>query len=66
MNVTALVVIVIVFAIVAVVAVAIFELTPRAHHENPYRDPLTGRRRFASPHLETWGEYEQRTHDSLS
>jgi hypothetical protein len=66
MNVTALLVIAVVFAIVAVVAVGIFELVPRARRDNPYRDPLTGKRRFASPHLETWGEYEQRTHDSLS
>jgi len=66
MDVIAFFVIAIVFAIVAVVVVGIYELIPRAHHANPYRDPQTGKRRFESPHLETWGEFEQRTHDSLS
>jgi hypothetical protein len=66
MNITALAVIVLVFAIVAVAAFGILEVTPFAHRENPYRDRRTGRRRFESPHLETWDEFERRTHDNLS
>jgi len=65
MNVIALVVIVIAFAILAVVFFGLYELTPFAHGTNPYRDPRTGKRRWESPHLETWDEFEQRTHASL-
>jgi len=62
MNVTALAVLVIVFAILVVVFFGLYELTPFAHGSNPYRDPRTGKRRWESPHLETRDEYEQRTH----
>lgn len=65
MNVIALVVIVIAFGILAVVLFGLYELTPFAHGTNPYRDPRTGKRRWESPHLETWDEFEQRTHASL-
>jgi hypothetical protein len=65
MDATALIVIVVVFAIVAVVAFGLYELTPFAHDKNPYRDPQTGKRRYESPHLETWDEFEHRTHDNL-
>jgi hypothetical protein len=37
------------------------ELTPFAHHVDRYRDPRTGKRSFESPHLETRGEFEDRT-----
>lgn len=66
MNVTALFVIVLVFAIVAVVAFGLYEMSPFAHHANPYRDARTGKRSAESPHLETWGEFEFRTHDNLN
>jgi hypothetical protein len=65
MQLTALVVIVVVFAIVAFVFFGLYELTPFAHHTNPYRDPRSGKRRWDSPHLETRDEYEQRSHDSV-
>ena len=66
MNLTALVVIVIVFAIVAAVVFGFFEMTPFAHHAtNPYRDARSGKRLWESPHLETRDEFEHRTHDSL-
>jgi nitrogen fixation-related uncharacterized protein len=31
---------------------ALFELTRWAHHSDQFRDPVTGRRRGESPHLE--------------
>ena len=54
--------IVFVVAVLAVVAYALFKLSPFAHHVETYRDPLTGRRLFDSPHLETRDEFEHRTH----
>jgi hypothetical protein len=50
---TLFVVIVIAFVItvLAVVAFALFELTPFARSENPFRDARTGKRRWESPHL---------------
>lgn len=54
-----------VVGVLVVVGYALFELTPLAHSANPYRDPETGRRRFASPHLEGKEEFEHRTHDDL-
>jgi hypothetical protein len=50
---TVLVVIVIAFVVtvLAVVAFALFELTPFARSENPFRD-ATGKRRWESPHLD--------------
>lgn len=65
MNVIALAVIVMVFLILAAVVFGLYELTPFAHRSNPYRDPRTGKRRWESPHLETWDEFERRTHASL-
>jgi hypothetical protein len=65
MNVTALFVIAIVFAILAVALFGLFELTPFAHRVNPYRDPRTGKRLWDGPHLETRDEFEARTHDTL-
>jgi hypothetical protein len=61
-----IIVAVFVFAILGIAALALLELTPLAHRTNPYRDPTTGRRRFDSPHLEAWGEFERRRHDDLS
>ena len=55
----------IVFGVLALAAFGLWELTPFAHRTNPYRDPVTGLRRTESPHLETWDEFEQRTHDNL-
>jgi hypothetical protein len=66
MNVTALFVILVVFAILAVGAFGLWELTPFAHHANPYRDVRTGKRRAESPHLETRDEFEHRMHDTLN
>jgi hypothetical protein len=60
------VVIVFVVLVLAVVGYRLFALTPFAHHTDHYRDPGTGKRRFESPHLETWDEFEQRTHDNLN
>jgi hypothetical protein len=61
MNFTALVVIIIVFAIVAVVFFGLYEMTPFAHHTNPYREPRSGKRLWESPHLETRDEFDHRT-----
>ena len=66
MEIAELVVMLVVLAVLAVVAYGVFELTPFAHHVDRYRDPLTGRRPFESPHLETRDEFEQRTHSSLN
>jgi hypothetical protein len=55
-----------VLAVLAVVAYALFKLSPFAHHADHYRDPRTGKRLQESPHLETWDEFEQRTHDNLN
>ena len=41
-----------VVAVLGLVAFALFELTPLARSENPYRDPWTGSRRWESPHLD--------------
>ena len=41
-----------VVAVLGLVAFALFELTPLARSENPYRDPSTGSRRWESPHLD--------------
>ncbi|HZC31470.1 MAG TPA: hypothetical protein VE261_08125 [Gaiellaceae bacterium] len=62
----ALFVVAVVVAILALVGYVLFQLTPFAHHGATYRDPRTGKRRFESPHLETWDEFEQRTHDNLN
>lgn len=46
----------IVFAFVvgvgAVIVWALFEMSPFAHHVDQFRDPVTGRKRGESPHLE--------------
>lgn len=48
----AVVVVVFVIVVLALVGYALFELTPLARHEDHYRDPRTGRRRWQSPHLD--------------
>lgn len=54
-----------VLVVLAVVVYGLFELSPFARHRDQFRDPRTGRRRWASPHLETRDEFE-RTHDGLA
>jgi uncharacterized membrane protein YbaN (DUF454 family) len=51
---TLFVIIVLAFVVLvlAVVAFALFELTPFARDSDAFRDPLTGRRRWESPHLD--------------
>jgi hypothetical protein len=51
---TLFVVIVVAFVVLvlAFVAFGLFELTPFARHDNPFRDSRTGRRRWESPHLD--------------
>ena len=48
--------ILIVFAFVvgvgAVIVWALFEMSPFAHHVDRFGDPVTGRKRGVSPHLE--------------
>jgi hypothetical protein len=46
------VVVVFVIAVLSLVGYAIFEMTPLARHSDHYRDPVTGKRRWDSPHLE--------------
>jgi hypothetical protein len=41
-----------VVGVLAVVGYALYESTPLPRRANPYRDSLTGQRRFPSPHLE--------------
>jgi ABC-type polysaccharide/polyol phosphate export permease len=36
----------------AVIVWALFEMSPFAHHVDQFRDPVTGRKRGESPHLE--------------
>ncbi len=36
----------------AVIVWALFEMSPFAHHVDRFRDPVTGRKRGESPHLE--------------
>jgi hypothetical protein len=48
----AVIVIAFVVTVLAVVAFALFELTPFARSDNPFRDGRTGRRRWESPHLD--------------
>jgi hypothetical protein len=53
MNTVFLVVaIVFVVVVLAIVGYALFEMTPLARHEDHYRDPRTGNRRWESPHLD--------------
>lgn len=58
--------VVFVVAVVAVVGYALFSISPFARHAESYRDAGTGKRQFESPHVETWDEFEQRTHDNLN
>jgi hypothetical protein len=44
-----------VLATIGVVVYAIYECTPLPRRSNPYRDSLTGRRRWKSPHLDDRG-----------
>ena len=41
-----------VVAVAAVIVWALFEMSPFAHHVDQFRDPVTGRKRGESPHLE--------------
>lgn len=41
-----------VVGVIAFVAFGVYECTPFAHQENPYRNHTTGRRRWESPHLD--------------
>ncbi len=66
MSIAAFAALVVFVLVLAAVGYALYELTPFAHNANPYRDPRTGKRRFESPHLETWDEFERRTHDNLN
>jgi hypothetical protein len=49
-----MVVIVLLFVVgvLLVVAYALFEMSPFARHEDHYRDPATGKRRWDPPNLE--------------
>jgi len=49
---TTVLVFVFVFGTLAVVAYALYKCTPLPHRANPYRDSVTGKRRWESPHLE--------------
>jgi hypothetical protein len=67
MNTLYLVIVMIfVFGVLATVGYALFEMSPFARHADHYRDPVTGRRRWESPHLETWDEFEQRTRGGVA
>lgn len=48
--------------VLVMVVWALYELV-LARHGDPFRDPLTGGRRWASPQLESRAEYEQ-THET--
>jgi len=52
---------IVVVAVLAFVFYVAFELTPFATHGDTYRDRVSGKRRFESPHLETRDEFEHRT-----
>jgi len=60
------VVMIFVVAVLGVVGYALFEMSPFARHADNYRDPITHKRRWESPHLETWDEFEQRTRDGVA
>jgi len=55
---TAIVLLFVVF-VLGTVAYTMFELSPFAHHEDHYRDPVTHRWLGESPHLETRDEFER-------
>jgi hypothetical protein len=61
MNTSGFFVMLVVVFVLACVAWTLWELSPFAHHEESYRDPVTGKRRFETPHLETRDEFEHRT-----
>lgn len=50
------IVLVFVVGVLALVAYGLYECTPFAHHENPYRDSLTGKRR-ESPHVDQFRDF---------
>jgi hypothetical protein len=60
-----IVVLAFVLAVLAVVAFGLLKVISFARHDDEFRDGRTGRRRWESPHLETWDEFE-RTHDGKS
>jgi hypothetical protein len=45
-----------VVGVLALVAYALYECTPFPHHDNPYRDSLTGKRR-ESPHVDEFRDF---------
>lgn len=59
------IVVIFVLAVLAIVVYVIFEMSPFATHAERYRDPQSGKRLGESPHLETWDEFERRTHDDI-
>jgi hypothetical protein len=48
----AVAVFVFVFSVLAFVAYGLFEVSPFAHHQESFRDPRTGKRRWQSPRLD--------------
>jgi hypothetical protein len=50
------IVVVFVIGVLALVVYALYECTPFAHHDNPYRDSFTGRRR-ESPHVDEFRDF---------
>jgi hypothetical protein len=50
-------VLVFVIGVLALVAYALYECTPLAHHDNPYRDSHTGKRRRESPHVDEFRDF---------
>ena len=45
-------VVVFVFGVLAIVAFALYKMSPLPHRANPYRDSVTGKRNWESPHLD--------------
>jgi len=45
-----------VIGVIVLVAYAVYECTPLAHHDNPYRDSITGERR-ESPHVDEFRDF---------
>jgi hypothetical protein len=51
------IVFVFVTGVLAIACYALYECTPFAHRDNPYRDRITGRRRGESPHVDEFRDY---------
>jgi hypothetical protein len=45
-----------VIGVIGVAALALYECTPMAHRDNPYRDSMTGRR-SESPHVDEFRDF---------